>query len=168
LLIRRAGKPCGARRDFAGQRFLRGVLQRLGVRAARRCIRHEHEAIEAADDVALDDDFTGLVDLRLELGVLAQPPHQHAGAAIDEALGEPLVQRIGQLVFDRARHLLPMFRIREPVGPVGCKSPGPNVRDAGRQGVDVAVGAIGQRDLMCKPVDFNRAVALQETVQRHH
>ena len=50
--------------------------------------------------MAFDHDLAGLVDFRLEPCILAQPPHQHAGAAIDEALGEPLVQGVGQLVLD--------------------------------------------------------------------
>ena len=110
-----ADKPRGARGDLAGQRLLRGVLQRLGLGAARRSIRQKDKAVEAADGVALDHDFAGLAHFRLKLGVFAQPPHQHAGAAIDEALGQPLVQRIGQLVFRRARDALPMLGIGQPI-----------------------------------------------------
>ena len=100
LLVRRLGKPRGARRDLAGERLLRGVLQRLGFRSARGGVGDEDEAVEAADGVAFDHDFAGLADLRLEQRILAQPPHQHAGAAIDEAFGQPFVQGVGQLVLD--------------------------------------------------------------------
>ena len=57
---------------------------------------------------------------RLQRRVFTQPPHQHAGAAIDETLGEPLVQRVGQLVFDGAGDALPMFRDR-PANPAGWR-----------------------------------------------
>ena len=59
--------------------------------------------------MALDHDLAGLADVGLEPGVLAQPPHQHAGAAVDEALGQPLVQCVGELVLDRAGNGLPVL-----------------------------------------------------------
>ena len=46
----------------------------------------------------LDEDVARLGDFRFEHRVFSQPPHQHAGAAVDEPFGQPFVQRIGQLV----------------------------------------------------------------------
>ncbi len=66
LIVRRLGKPRRARRDLAGERLLRGVLQRLRFRAARRRIRHEDESVEPADDMAFDHDLAGLVEFGIE------------------------------------------------------------------------------------------------------
>ena len=159
LVVRRLRQPRGARVDLAGERLLRGVLQRLGFGSARRGVGREHEAVEPADGVAFDHDLAGFADLRLELRVLAQPPHQHAGAAVDEALGQPLVQRVGQLVLDAAGDALPMLRIGQPVRPVGDKGPGADMGDAVRERIDIAVGAVGLRHLRGEPVGRDRAVA---------
>ncbi len=168
MRVRRLGKPGGARGDLAGKRFLRGVLQRLGLRSARGGVGQKHKSIETADHMAFDDDFAGFVDLRLKLGVLAQPPHQHAGAAIDEALGEPLVQRVGELVFDGACDALPMLGIGEPIRPVGGKGPGADMGDARRQRIDVAVGPVGLRDLTREPVGLDFALAHEEAIDGDH
>ena len=98
LLVRRLRQPRRARVDLAGQRLLRRAGKRLRFRARGRGVGREHEAVEPADGVAFDHDFAGLADVGFEHRVLAQPAHQHAGAAVDEALGQPLVQRVGQLV----------------------------------------------------------------------
>ena len=74
-------------------------------------------------------------------------PHQHAGAAVDEALGQALVQRVGELVLDRARDALPVLGIGEPIRAVGREGPGADVGDAVRERVDVAVGVVGLVDL---------------------
>jgi hypothetical protein len=103
----------------------------------------ERETVEPADDMALDHHLAGLLDFSFQCRVLAQPPHQYAGAAIDETLGEPLVQRIRELVLDAARDALPVFRIGKPVGTVRHEGPGPHMRDPVRQRIDVAVGPVG-------------------------
>ena len=145
--LRRLRQPGGARVDLAGERPARRGLQRLGFRAAGRRIGGKREAVETADHVALDHHFAGLSDFSFQCRVLAQPPHQHAGAAIDEALGEALMQRIRELVLDAARDGLPMLRIGEPVRPVGHERPGPHMRDPVRERIDVAVGSVGLRHL---------------------
>ncbi len=166
LLVRRLREPRGARVDLAGERLLRGAGERLGFRARGRCVGREHEAVEPADGVAFDHDFTGLADVGFERGVLAQPAHQHAGAAVDEALGEPLVQRVGELVLDRARDALPVLGIGEPVGTVGGEGPGADMGDAVRQRIDVAFGMVGVLDLAGEPVGRDFAFPHQKAVER--
>ena len=102
--------------------------------------------------MALDDDFAGFRDFRFEHRVLSQPPHQHAGAAVDEALGQTLVQRVGQPVLYAAGDALPMLGIGEPVRTVCREGPGPDMGDAVRERIDVAVGAVGLRHLRGEPV----------------
>ena len=140
-------------------------LQRLGFGARRRGVGDEREAVEPADGVALDHDLAGLVDFGFQCRVLAQPPHQHAGAAVDEALGKALMQRIRELVLDAARDGLPMLGIGKPVRTVRHEGPGPDMRDPVRQRVDVAVGPVGLRDLGGKPVGGDFTLPHQESIE---
>ena len=153
---------CGARVDLAGERLLRGGAQRLAFGTRGRGVGGELEAGEPADRVALDDHFAGFGDFGFEHRVLAQPPHQHAGAAVDEALGETLVQRVGQPVLDAARDALPVLGIGEPVRAVCRKGPGPDVGDPVRERIDIAVGAVRLRNLRGEPVGRNCTLPHQE------
>ena len=127
----------------------------------------KREAVETADHVALDDHFATFLNFSFQCGVLSQPLHQHAGAAIHEALGEALMQGIGKLVLDGARFGLPMFRIGKPVRAVRHKRPGPHMRDPVRQRIDVAVGSVGLRDLAGEPVDRYFTLPHQESIEGH-
>ena len=119
-------------------------------------------------DVSLDHDLAGLGDFGLQHRVLSQPPHQHAGAAIDETFGQPLVQRVGQPVLDRARDALPMLGIGQPIRAVGRKGPGPDMRDAGRERVDVAVDVVRLRDLAGEPIGRNAYPPASESHRGGH
>ena len=81
----------GTRIDLAGQRAARRGLKRFGFRSCSRRIGDKGEAIEAADLMPLNHNFAGLFDFSFQCRVLAQPPHQHAGAAVDETLGKTLM-----------------------------------------------------------------------------
>ena len=112
--------------------------------------------------MALDHHLAGLADFRLQHRVFPQPPHQHAGATVDEPLGETFVQGIGQLVLDGARDALPMLRIRKPVRTVCRERPGPDMRDPIGERIDVAVGAVRLRNLAGEPVGRDAAFSHQE------
>ena len=116
--------------------------------------------------MALDHDLAGLVDLRFQHRVLAQPPHQHAGAPIDETFGQPLVQRVGEPVLDGARYALPMLGIGQPIRTVGRKRPGADMGDAGGKGVDIAVRPVGLRDLAGEPVGVDLSITDQVAEHR--
>ena len=168
LIVRGLRQFGGARFDLAGERLLRGAVERLGFGAGGRGIGREHESVEPADHMALDGHFASFSDFGFQHRVLSQPPHQHAGAAVHEAFGQTFVQRIGQLVFDRAGDALPMLRIGEPIGAVGDESPGPDMRDPVGEGVDVAVGAVGLRHLLGEPIDRDVTLSHQESIEGHH
>ena len=155
----------GARFDLAGQRFLRGRIERLGFRAGGGGIGREHEAVEPADHMAFDRDFAGLSDFGFQHRVLSQPPHQHAGAAVHEAFGQTFVQRIGQLVFDGARDALPMLGVGKPVRSVGNESPGPDMRDPVGESVDVAVGPVGLGNLTGEPIGRDVTLSHQKSIE---
>ena len=58
-----------------------------------------------------------------------------------------------------------MIGIGEPVGPVRHEGPGSDMGNAGRQGIDVAIGAIGLRHLPGEPVDRNFTLSREETIE---
>ncbi len=66
LVVGGGGQFLGARVDLAGQRFLRGRLQRLGVGAGFRRIGRKGESVEPADHMAFHDHFAGLADFRIQ------------------------------------------------------------------------------------------------------
>ena len=128
----------------------RGALRPLlGIRRAGG--QQVAQALDAADRLVLDHDRAVVLDPR-ELGAALQALEQHLRAAVDEALGQPVVQRIAQRVLDRARALLPVRRIAQPVGVVGDVGPGADVREPRDQRVDVAGRALEPRDLVGDPV----------------
>ena len=122
------------------------------VDAVARCIGGEAEAVEPADIMVLDQDLAVGADLRRDLLLVAQAAHQHAGPPVDEALGQPLMQRVGQAVLDGPRAALPMLRIVEPFGVMRHEGPGADLRQAVGQRVEIAVGAVGERHLVGEPI----------------
>ncbi len=95
LIVRGGGEFLGARIDFAGQRLLRGGLQRLGLGAGFRRIGRKGESVETADHMALYDHFAGLANFRIQHRIFPQAAHQYTGTAINETLCKPFMQRIG-------------------------------------------------------------------------
>lgn len=63
---------------------------------------------------------------------------EDAGTAINEALGQPLVQRIAEAILNVPRLVAPMPWIFKPIPTVSDEGPGPDLADAVRQRVDVA------------------------------
>jgi hypothetical protein len=116
----------------------------------------------------LDQDVAGRSYFRLEHRLLFQAPHQHAGAAVDEPRRQPLMQRIRKTILYRARAVLPMQRIVQPVRPVGDEGPGADMRDAVGEGVDVALGPVGIGYLPVEPVVRNPPATSEEGEERRH
>ena len=80
---------------------------------------------------------------------------------------QPLMQRVGQHVLDGPGAVLPMFRIVEPLRAMRDEGPGADLREAIGQRIEIAVGAIGKRNLAGEPIGRNLAlVAHDETVKR--
>ncbi len=86
--------------------------------------RHRPVGADAAEDRA---------------GALAQAAQQRAGAPVDEALHQALVQGVGEPVLQRAGAPLPALGIGEPVGAVGDIGERAHAGEARRERVDVAV-----------------------------
>src|SRR6185295_12461261 len=115
--------------------------------------------------MALNSYFARLSDLSFQHCVFSKPPHQHAGAAINETFGQTFVQRIRQLVLNRARDALPMVRIGKPIQAVGNESPGPDMRDPVGESVDVAVGPVGMSNLTSEPIGGDVTLSHQESIE---
>ena len=141
-----------ARRDLAGQRPARGGQERFRVLALDRAVEAETEALQAADELALDHDLAVRLDRGEQVVPGAQAAHQGRRPAVDETLGQALVQGVGQLVLDGARALLPMPGVVQPIAAVGDVGPGADVGDARGERVDVAVAAVDPIDLARHPV----------------
>ncbi len=106
----------------------------------------EAETFELADDFAADGDGAGIVEHEIEPVVVAQPAHEDCGAPVDETLSQPLVQRIGEPVFDRARLLLPMGGVLDPARTMRGVGPGADLGEAAGQRGHVAFGLVQTRD----------------------
>ena len=102
--------------------------------------------------MAFDNDLAGPSHSPLQGAAALHAPEQYGLPAIDEALGQRAMQRVGELVLDGARQLLPMGGIGQPARAMGNVGPGADMGDAGHQGIDVALGMIQARDLRCHPV----------------
>jgi arylsulfatase A-like enzyme len=70
---------------------------------------------------------------------------------LDEAAHQRVVERVAQPVLDLAGALLPAEGVAEPGLPVGHVGPGPDGGDAGREGVDVALGVVEGVDTLRQP-----------------
>ena len=168
--VGRRGEAVGPRLDLAGQRLLRGGAQGLGFVALGLGVGHELEAVKTAHMLTLDGDVTAGGDFGFQHRLLSQAPHQDAGAPVDEAAREALVQGVGQSVLYPTRLALPMQRIEQPVGAVRHEGPGAPLGDALGQGVDVAVGAVDHRHVAGEPIvgDAARHAAHEEAVELRH
>ena len=148
-------EPLGAGLDLAAQRLFGRAAQGLGLMSFRTGVRNELEAMQVADMLALDGNVPAGGDLSFQHRILSQAPHQDAGAPIDETAREAFVQGVGQPVLYPTRLALPMHRIDEPIRPVRHEGPGPPLRDALGERVDVAVGAVDHRDVLGEPIVGN-------------
>jgi hypothetical protein len=106
-----------------------------------------------------------LADVGVQDCGFSKPPHQHAGAAVDETFGQTFMQRIGQFVLNCARDTLPMVRIGKPIRAVGNESPSPDMRYPVGESVDVAVGPVGKSNLTSEPIDGDVTLSHQESIE---
>ena len=124
------------------------------------------EAGEPADQVAFDRHRAVRVDAAEDrAGALTQAAQQRAGAPVDEALHQRLVQRVGKPVLEGPRPALPGLRIGEPVGAIGDIGQRAHPGEPRRQRVDVAVGPVESGELALHPVFGQPPVALGEMLE---
>ena len=126
-----------------------GAQRAIGDRAKPPRLAQARVGLEAQPEQAADGEplHADLAVLRhLHHRAFRREPGHDGGAALHELLGEPLVQRVGQAVLDRARALLPVRGIGAP-SPARWRDvgPGPDGGDAREQRVDVALGPIEAR-----------------------
>ena len=156
----------GAGLDLARQSLLRRGVQRLGRLARGLRVRREAESLQLADMLTFDRHLSGGGDLSIEHLFLSQATQQHARPAIDEPLGEPLVQGVRQPVLYLTRRALPMRGIMHPIGTIGDIGPGAHMRQAPRQRVDVPFDAVGRVELIGEPGVRDAPGAHHESVDR--
>ena len=97
-VVGRLGQGAGAAVELFAEPAFGGGEQQALVGEPGRLVDPELEADEVADRLGSDADFAVGGDRdRQGVGTArANVAHQHRGAAVDEALGQPLVQRIGK------------------------------------------------------------------------
>src|SRR6185437_6943595 len=78
--------------------------------------------------------------------------HQQRRTAIDEALLQSLVKSVGQFVFDRTGHLLPVPTVARPARSVCGVGPGSYLGQSPAQRGDIALSHIETSDLSSEPV----------------
>ncbi len=86
------GDTAGAHGKLASEHLCGSIACRLAVDALGAGVELELEALEAADEMVLDVDGTVGGELGVQLVLVAHTLHQRAGARIDEALRQLLVQ----------------------------------------------------------------------------
>ncbi len=165
-VVRGGGERLGAGGQLRRQ-HLRGSMARgLAVNAVARRIRRELEAVQAADIMVLDQNLTVGADLGHHLLLIAQAPHEYAGAPVDKTLCQAVMKGVGQGVLYRTGAVLPMLRVVEPLGAMGHVGPGADLGEPVRQRVEVAVGAVGLCDLVGKPIFGNLALVAHDEAEQ--
>ena len=157
VVVGRAGDPRQPARHFRPQRAQRRIAHGAAFEAGRRArIGLELQALETADEMALDRHLAVFGDAREQRVLALQALQQRAGAAVDEALRQRFVQRVGELVLDLARLHAPVFGVFQPIGAARGVGPGADVREARLQRVEIAGGAIELLDLGARPIGSAR------------
>ena len=111
----------GAHGEFLCQHVGGGIARGFAVNALGMRVGEKPEALQAAYEMFFDMHRAVVGDFGEQLVLLLEAAHQCAGAPVDEALRELLVQGVGKAVLDRARAGLPVLGVGEPVGSVGTK-----------------------------------------------
>ncbi len=130
---------------------------------AHRPVGDEAEALENARPQPLHEHFAPFGHHRHQLRRVVTG--DDGGGPVHELLGEPLVERVGETVLDRAGPLLPVTPVGEPGRAVRDVGPGPDGGDAREQGVQVAVGAVQLPDLCGHPVLGQAVPGAREMVE---
>jgi len=90
-LVGRRGERGSAGSKLTDQHLCGGVARGLPVDAVARRIGSEAEPVETTHIMILDQDMPIGADLCHDLLLVAQAPHQDAGAAVDETLRQTLM-----------------------------------------------------------------------------
>ncbi len=102
--------------------------------------------------MAFDLDLAIMAHRGQQIAVGGELLHQEGRAAIDEALRDAIMKRIGEPILDGARPLLPLRGLGQPIRAMGDIGPGADMGDARHQGVDVAIEPIETLHLLRDPI----------------
>ena len=136
-----------ARRSRRRAPSARPRCKRLGLGARGRRIGGEREAVEPADRVALDHDLAGLV---ISVSNIVFSRSRRINTLVRRSTKRSVRRSCSasdSLSSTPRATALPMLGIGEPVRTVRHEGPGPDVRDPVRERIDIAIGAVGLRDL---------------------
>ena len=144
-VVGRFEQGLGAAVELVAEAAFGGGEQQALVGQARGRIDAEIEAGQMADRLGADADFAvGRDGHRQRVGAArADVADQHRGAAVDEALGQPFVQRVAEPGLDLARALGPFRRVR------------PASRSGGRYRPSCGSRRGGRRAPRCRPLTLS-------------
>ena len=93
-LVGSRDKRRGAVGKLRSEHLHRRMARGLPVNAVARRIGRKAKAVKASDIVILDKNLTVVADLGHHLLLIAQAPHEHAGAPVHETLCQALMKRV--------------------------------------------------------------------------
>jgi len=111
--------------------------------------------------VAFQPYFAALIDLGRYHTFVFQVAEQHAGAPVDESLGETLMEGITQAIFNLTGLFAPIVWVCKPVFAVGDEGPGPDLLDPVTERFDVTFGIVAKADLLGNPISVDRYILPQ-------
>ena len=132
----------GTGSNFTLQGLMRRSTQHFRFRTRHLRVHFQPKSLQLSDKLIFDQHIPLWGERSHKLFLLMQTPHQHAGPAINKALCQPFMQRVGQFIFNFTGPPLPMCAIAQPAGAVGDKCPGADIGDTRRQSMDLPIGAV--------------------------
>ena len=151
--VRRLEQALRAPFELVAQPALGGREQQALVGEPRRRIDPEVEAGQMPDRFGADADLAvgGNRHRQRVRPARADVAHQHCGAAVDEALGQAVVECVRQARFDLARALGPFGRLGQPVRAVRDIGPAANAGETVGQRLDIAAHIVEPGNLGREP-----------------
>ena len=137
------------------------LFERARRLSRRRLVADKAEPLEPPDEFPFDADGALIVHFGHHRLLLLEPPHQHGCAPVHESLRQRTVKRVRQPVFYRARGLAPMGFVIDPALALRDIGPCADMREAFRQRVDIAIGAVDAAHLRGEPVIGHAAELVQ-------
>ena len=127
-------------RDFKA--FQRRRPQCTQVDSIGAWIWREMKSFELADRFSLDQHRAGIVEPQLDHVLVAQAAQEYRRPPVHEALSKPVVQRIGQSIFDGACLFLPVGGISHPARTMRGVGPCPYLCQSSGEGCDIALDIV--------------------------
>src|SRR5450631_3679090 len=112
----------------------------------------ETKPVQLADEFTANRNTARVIKRQVQIFIISKALHEKGRAAVNEALSQFRMKRVGQFVLDRPSDRLPVGTVLCPVRPVRRICPGSYLRQPSTQGRDIAFSLIEAGDLPSEPV----------------